>query len=70
MAVRYKKLIHFIIDEDISYQDLMRMSNIFANIITKLHTGQYIAKESGRHMYDLHCKPTDIMEFKAEEQSK
>lgn len=50
MAVRYKKLLHFIIDEYISYQDLMRMSNIFANIITKLHTGQYIAKESGRHM--------------------
>ena len=45
MAVSYKKLLHRMIEEDISNQDLMRMSNISANIITKLRTGQYISLE-------------------------
>ena len=36
MAVSYKKLLHRMIEEDISNRDLMRMSNISANIITKL----------------------------------
>lgn len=45
MAVSYKKLLHRMIEDDISNQDLMKMSNISANIITKLRTGQYISLE-------------------------
>ena len=36
MAVSYKKLLHKMIEDDISNQDLMKMSNISANIITCL----------------------------------
>jgi len=47
------------IEEDISNQDFMRMSNISANIITKLRTGRYnITRESGRylHGFTLHAR--------------
>ena len=39
MAVSYKKLLHMMIEKDISNQDLIRDANISANIITKLRTG-------------------------------
>ena len=50
--------LHRMIEEDISNQDLMRMSNISANIITKLRTGKYITRESGRHLHGptLHAR--------------
>ena len=43
MAVSYKKLLHMMIEKDISNQDLIRDANISANIITKIRTGKYIA---------------------------
>ncbi|PKZ45200.1 MULTISPECIES: helix-turn-helix transcriptional regulator [Gardnerella] len=68
MAVSYKKLLHRMIEEDISNQDLMRMSNISANIITKLRTGQYISLEKIESICNaLHCTPNDVMEFIKEE---
>ena len=71
MAVSYKKLLHRMIEEDISNQDLMRMSNISANMITKLRTGQYISLEKIESICTaLHCTPNDILEFIAEEKSK
>ncbi|HFH7424787.1 TPA: helix-turn-helix domain-containing protein, partial [Streptococcus agalactiae] len=69
MAVSYKKLLHRMIEEDISNQDLMRMSNISANIITKLRTGQYISLEKVEGICTaLHCTPNDILEFIAEDE--
>lgn len=59
MAVSYKKLLHRMIEEDISNQDLMRMSNISTDIITKLRTRQYnITGKSGRylHGFTLHAQ--------------
>ena len=71
MAVSYKKLLHRMIEEDISNQDLMRMSNISANIITKLRTGQYISLEKVEGIcMALNCTPNDILEFVAERKSK
>ena len=35
MSVSYKKLLHIMIEKDISNQDLMRQANISANIIIK-----------------------------------
>jgi len=68
MAVSYKKLLHRMIEEDISNQDLMRMSNISANIITKLRTGQYISLEKVECICKaLNCTPNDILEFIAED---
>ena len=43
MAVSYKKLLHMMIERDITNAQLMRDANISANIITKLKNGQYIA---------------------------
>lgn len=51
MAVNYKKLLHRMVEKDISNQDLMRMSHISANMITKLRTGQYITGKSGSHLH-------------------
>lgn len=69
MAVSYKKLLHRMIEEDISNQDLMRMSNISANIITKLRTGQYISLEKVESICkSLHCTPDDILEFTTEDE--
>lgn len=69
MAVSYKKLLHRMIEEDISNQDLMRMSNISANIITKLRTGQYISLEKVESICKaLRCMPDDILEFIAEDE--
>ncbi|HGD1716356.1 TPA: helix-turn-helix domain-containing protein [Streptococcus agalactiae] len=47
----------------------MRMSNISANIITKLRTGQYISLEKVEGICTaLHCTPNDILEFIAEDE--
>lgn len=70
MAVSYKKLLHKMIEDDISNQDLMKMSNISANIITKLRTGQYISLEKVESICRaLHCTPNDILEFTAEDET-
>ncbi|MFU9936139.1 helix-turn-helix domain-containing protein [Fannyhessea vaginae] len=59
------------IEEDMSNQDLMRMSNISANIITRLRTGKYISLEKVEGICTaLHCTPNDILEFIAEKKSK
>ena len=56
MAVSYKKLLHRMIEEDNSNQDLMRISNISANIITKIRTGRYISIEKIEGICTaLHC---------------
>ena len=69
MAVSYKKLLHRMIEEDISNQDLMKMSNFSANIITKLRTWQYISLEKVEGICTaIHCTPNHILEFIAEDE--
>ena len=64
MSVSYKKLLHIMIEKEISNQDLMRQANISANIITKLRTGQYIALDKLESIcLALNCTPKDILEF-------
>lgn len=43
MAVSYKKLLHLMIERDITNIKLMHDANISANIITKIKNGKYIA---------------------------
>lgn len=43
MSVSYKKLQHLMIEKDVSNAELMRRANIYANIISKIKNGQYIA---------------------------
>lgn len=71
MSVSYKKLLHMMIEKDISNQDLMRQANISANIITKLRTGQYIALDKLESIcLALNCTPNDILEFIQEDKPK
>lgn len=68
MAVSYKKLLHMMIERDISNQDLMRAAKISANIIAKMKNGQYIALDKLESIcLALDCTPNDVMEFLKEE---
>lgn len=42
MAVSYKKLLHLMIEKDITNANLMKEANISANIIKKIKTGTKI----------------------------
>ena len=71
MAVSYKRLLHMMIEKDISNQDLMRDAKISANIITKIRNGQYIALDKLESIcMALNCTPNDILEFISEEKIK
>ena len=62
MAVSYKKLLHMMIEKDISNQDLIREANISANIITKIRTGKYIALDKLESIcLAPNCTPTLTM---------
>lgn len=64
MAVSYKKLLHLMIERDITNAQLMRDAHISANIITKLKTGQYIALDKVESIcLALNCSADDILEF-------
>ena len=64
MAVSYKKLLHMMIEKDISNQDLIRDANISANIITKIRTGKYIALDKLESIcLALNCTLNDVLEF-------
>lgn len=71
MAVSYKRLLHMMIEKDISNQNLMRDAKISANIITKIRNGQYIALDKVESIcLALDCTPNDILEFIPEEKIK
>ena len=62
MAVSYKRLLHMMIEKDISDQDLMRDAKISANIITKIRNEQYIALDKLESIcMALNCTPNDIL---------
>ena len=64
MAVSYKRLLHMMIERDITNAQLMRDANISANIITKLKNGQYIALDKVESICAaMGCAPNDILEF-------
>ena len=68
MSISYKRLLHMMIEKDISNQDLMRDANISANIITKIRNGQYMALDKVENIcMALDCRPNDILEFISEE---
>ena len=70
MAVSYKRLLHMMIEKDISNQDLMRDAKISANIITKIRRGQYMALDKLESIcMALGCTPNDILEFIPEEKN-
>ena len=64
MAVSYKKLLHLMIERDITNIKLMHDANISANIITKIKNGKYIALNKVESIcLALDATPNDILEF-------
>lgn len=64
MAVSYKRLLHMMIEKDVSNAQLMHDAGISANIITKLKNGQYIALDKIESIcVAMGCTPNDILEF-------
>lgn len=64
MAVSYKRLLHLMIDRDISSAQLMREAKISANIIMKIKKGQYMALDKVESIcMALDWTPNDILEF-------
>lgn len=64
MSVCYKKLLHMMIERDISSSQLMRDAKISANIISKLKNGQYIALDKVESICAaMGCTPNDILDF-------
>ena len=64
MAVSYKRLLHMMIEKDVSNAQLMHDAGISANIIAKLKNGQYIALDKVESIcVAMGCTPNDILEF-------
>ena len=64
MAVSYKRLLHLMIEKDVSSAKLMREANISANIISKIKNGQYMALDKVESIcVAMDCTPNDILEF-------
>ena len=64
MAVSYKRLLHMMIEKDVSNAQLMHDAGISANIITKLKNGQYIALDKVESIcVAMGYTPNDILEF-------
>ena len=64
MAVSYKRLLHLMIEKDVSSTELMRKANISANINSKIKNGQYMALDKVESIcVAMNCTPNDILEF-------
>ena len=64
MAVTYKKLLHLLIDEDMTIADLQKKAGYSANISTRIRNDTYISLESVEKICRvLNCKIDDLVEF-------
>lgn len=64
MAVSYKRLLHLMVEKDVSNAELMRKANISANFISKIKNGQYMALDKVESICQaMNCTPNDILEF-------
>lgn len=64
MAVSYKRLLHFMIEKDITNVKLMKDANVSVNIIKKIKTRKYIAFDKVESIcMVLEVMPNDILEF-------
>lgn len=64
MAVSYKKLLHMLIDKDMTIADLQKQAGYSANISTRLRNDTYISLETVEKICRvLDCKMDEIIEF-------
>lgn len=68
MAVTYKKLLHLLIDKDMTLAELQKQAGYSANISTRIRNDTYISLESIEKICRvLDCKIDDIVEIIEEE---
>ena len=68
MTVTYKKLLHLMIEQELSNSELMKRAKISANIIAKIKSGKYISLDKIESICRaLECTPNDILEFVSED---
>ena len=71
ITVSYIKTATYDNRKNISNQDFIRKANISAIIITKIHSGKYIALDKLESIYlATNCTPNDVLEFMKEKNSK
>lgn len=64
MAITYKKLLHLLIDREMTIADLQKQAGYSANISTRIRNDTYISLESVEKICRvLNCKIDDIVEF-------
>lgn len=64
MAVRYKKLFHLMIDQNMTNAQLAEKAGISLNIITRLKRDEYVSLETIEKIcLTLQCRVDDILEF-------
>lgn len=64
MSITYKRLLHLLIEKEMTNAELMKKAKISANIISKIKSGQYIALDKVESIcMALDCTPNDILEF-------
>lgn len=69
MSVIYKRLMHLMIERDITNAQLMREADISASIISKIKNGQDMTLDKDESICKaLDCTSNDILEFITEEE--
>lgn len=64
MSISYKKLLHLMIEKDISNIQLKEMCGFSGNIMTRVKKSQYISLETIEAICkNLKCGVDDILEF-------
>lgn len=64
MAITYKKMLHLLIDKDMTMAELQKKAGYSANISTRIRNNTYISLESVEKICRvLNCKIDDIVEI-------
>ena len=64
MSVSYKKLMHLLIEKELTTAQLQQQANISANIIAKFKRNEYVSLETLEKVCKvLDCNLSDILDF-------
>ena len=64
MSVSYKKLMHLMIEQDITASQLQKRANISGNVFTRIRRNEYVSLESIEAICSvLKCGMDDIIDF-------
>lgn len=64
MAISYKKLLHLMIEKDITAPQLQRKAQLSGNVFTRIRRNEYISLESIEAICGvLDCRIDDILDF-------